>query len=448
MRLIELPKWKVIKKDVLFALLIWIYIFENITLYMRGSNTVDNLFQVGCVALMMMILLIRKYNGIPIRLDDITVMGFLLIMTATWQDIMRMDTSGLAMAVRLSLPVFMYIFIINVWYYNTRISKSILYIPMIYGIYSSVQGIILFFAHFFGFHIRSYTQYVPKQDKTYTFFAYGLGGYEPWGSILGHNLGRARAMFVEPTRFAAYLMIPLFLFWAYYKKYKRRGFLVCFGIVLLSFIVTLSRAGYITLVGAIVVGAFAKMGKSKDAEDNNKASKKDIRKFLIMPIIAIIAVEVLIHGMATLSEKYPDASFLSVGLVDEETGEARIFRSETFDFDYCVPKFVERPWGYGLSNVPHRKDYTHDLDTNLSSAMLLWPMAGGAPGLIVMVALLFTLFFKYCLPALKSDDPLENAIGLIFVAMAINSLNVGTWLDCDFLFIVAVMVALRRKVIE
>ncbi|SFT32887.1 O-antigen ligase like membrane protein [Lachnospiraceae bacterium XBD2001] len=448
MRIIELPRWKVIKKDVLFALLIWIYIFENITLYMTGSNRMDNLFQVACVSVMLVILLVRKCNGIPIRVDDITVLGFLLIFTATWQDIIRMDMSGLAMAVRLSLPIFMYIFIVNVWYYDSRISKSILYIPMAYGIYSSLQGIILFFAHFLGFYVRSYTKYIPKQDKTYTFFAYGLGGYESWGSILGHNLGRARAMFVEPTRFAAFLMIPLCLFWAYYKKYRKRGYLVCFGIVLLSFILTLSRAGYITLVGAIVVGAFAKMGRSKDSEDNSKATKKDIRKFLIMPIIALIAVEVLLHGMAELSQKYPDASFLSVGLVDEETGKARIFRSETFDFDYCIPKFVERPWGYGLSNVPHRKDYTHDLDTNLSSAMLLWPMAGGVPGLLVMVSLLLVMFFKYCLPVLKSDDPLENAIGLVFVAMAINSLNVGTWLDCDFLLIVAVMVALRRKTIE
>lgn len=448
MRVIELPRWKVIKKDVLFALLIWIFIFEKITLYMTGSNRMDNLFQIGCVVLMMMILMVRKINGIPLRLDDISVLGFLLILTATWQDIMRFDTSGLAMAVSYSLPIFMYIFIINVWYYNDKISKSILYIPMAYGVFSALQGIILFFANFFGFHIRHYSQYIPKESKLYTFYDYGLGGYESWGSIFGHNLGRARAMFVEPTRFAAFLMIPMCLFWAYYKKYKKRGYLVGLGIVLLSFIITLSRAGYITLIGALVVGAFAKMGRSKSGENTTRATKKDVRKFLIMPIIAIFAVEVLIHGMAELSKKYPDASFLSVGLVDEETGEARIFRSETFDFDYIVPKFVERPWGYGLSNTPHRNDYSHDLDTNLSSAMLIWPMAGGVPGLIVMVILLLTMFFKYCLPVLKSDDPLENAIGLIFVAMAINSINVGNWLNCDFLFIVAVMVALRRKVIE
>ncbi|MCR4998437.1 MAG: hypothetical protein K6A05_01195, partial [Lachnospiraceae bacterium] len=159
----------------------------------------DNLFQIGCVVLMMAILLVRKLNGIPLRLDDISVLGFLLIMTATWQDIMRLDVSGLAMAFSYSLPIFMYIFIINVWYYNDKISKSILYIPMIYGLYSSFQGILLFFAHFFGFHIRHFTVFIPKESKNYIFYDYGLGGYEPWGSILGHNLGRARAMFVEPT---------------------------------------------------------------------------------------------------------------------------------------------------------------------------------------------------------------------------------------------------------
>jgi hypothetical protein len=116
-------------------------------------------------------------------------------------------------------------------------------------------------------------------------------------------------------------------------------------IVVLGFILTLSRAGYITFVGAIVVGLFAKMGKDKNADvDHTKVTRRDVRKFLIMPILALIAVQLLLQGMAELSKKYPDASFLSVGIVNEETGKAEIFRSETFDFDYIVPKFIERPW--------------------------------------------------------------------------------------------------------
>lgn len=448
MRVIELPKWKLIKKDVFFACLVWLFIFEKITLYMSGPRIVDKAIQMGCILIMMAILLVRKINGIPIRLDDIAVLGFLLIATSVWQDILRLDLSGIRMAVTYSLPLFMYIFIINVWYYNKKISRSVLWIPIVYGIFSSIQGIILFALNFFAIPIRQYEKYIPKQDNTYIFFDF-FGGYEPWGSIFGHPLGRVRAMFVEPTKFAAFLLIPIFLLWGAYRKHKKRSILICLLIVLLGFLLTLSRAGYITFVGAIVVGIFAKMGKDKNSEgDHTKVTRRDVRKFLLMPILAILAVQLLLQGMAGLSKKYPDASFLSVGIVNEETGKAEIFRSETFDFDYIVPKFVERPWGYGLSSTPHRSDFSHDLDTNLSSAILIWPMAGGVPGLLVMLALLATMFFKYCLPVLKSDDPMENAVGLIFVAMAINSINVGNWLTCDFLFIVAIMVALRRKTLE
>ena len=448
MRVIELPKWKLIKKDVFFACLVWLFIFENITLYMSDPRIVDKAIQMGCILIMMAILLVRKINGIPIRLDDITVLGFLLIATSVWHDILKLDLSGIRMAVTYSLPIFMYIFIINVWYYNKTISRIVLWIPIVYGIFSSIQGIILFALNFLRIPVYHYEKYIPKQDNTYIFYQF-FGGYEPWGGILGHPLGRIRAMFVEPTKFAAFLLIPIFLLWGAYQKRKKRSLLICLIIVVLGFILTLSRAGYITFVGAIVVGLFAKMGKDKNADvDHTKVTRRDVRKFLIMPILALIAVQLLLQGMAELSKKYPDASFLSVGIVNEETGKAEIFRSETFDFDYIVPKFVERPWGYGLSSTPHRGDYTYDLDTNLSSAILIWPMAGGVPGLLVMIALLATMFFKYCLPVLKSDDPMENAVGLIFVAMAINSINVGNWLTCDFLFIVAIMVALRRKSFE
>ncbi len=139
MRVIELPKWKLIKKDVFFACLVWLFIFEKITLYMSGPRIVDKAIQMGCILIMMAILLVRKINGIPIRLDDITVLGFLLIATSVWQDILKLDLSGIRMAVTYSLPIFMYIFIINVWYYNKTISRIVLWIPIVYGIFSSIQ---------------------------------------------------------------------------------------------------------------------------------------------------------------------------------------------------------------------------------------------------------------------------------------------------------------------
>jgi hypothetical protein len=445
MRVLELPRWKIIKKEVLFSLLIWLYIFEDITLYMSGPKIVDQLFRIGCIAVMMGILLVRQKNGIPIRVDDVTVYGFLLILSSVWQDLLSWNTVGIRIAINYVLPVFMYIFIINIWYYNKSVSKVILGIPMVYGVFASIQGILLFLINFFEIRIYSYTKYIPRKDNTYVFYDFFLGGYESWGSILGHPLGRVRSYFVEPTRFAAFLIIPLFLFWGYYRKKRQRIYLVGTLITFVALVFTMSRAGYIIFVGALVVGFFAKGSKRHAVKDPTRITKKDVRIFLVLPILAFLAVEVLLHGMVSLSEKYPDAQFLSVGIVDEETGEAHIFRSETFDFEYIVPKFIERPWGYGLSQTPHYGDYRNDLDTNLSSAILLWPMAGGLPGLVIMAAMLITLFFKYCLPALKSDDPLENAVGLIFVALALNSVNVGNWLNTDFLLVVAVMVALRRK---
>lgn len=448
MRVIELPRWKIIKKEVLFSILIWLYIFEDITLYMSGPKIWDQLFRLACIGIMMTILLVRQMKGIVIRLDDISVFGLLLILSAVWQDLLSVNVTGIRIAINYILPVFMYIFVSNVWRKKETIPKTILAIPMIYGVFAACQGIFLFVINFIGIRISSRLRYIPKKDNSFVFYDYGLGGYEPWGSILGHHLGRVRGFFVEPTRFAAFLIIPVFLFWGAYRKYKKKSYLIGGLITFIGLVVTMSRAGYIIFVGAIVVGIIAKTGHKDEDTDATRITRADVRKFLILPILALLAVEMLLQGMVKLSERYPQAEFLSVGIVNEETGRAEIFRSETFDFEYIVPKFVERPWGYGLSQTPHYGDYRNDLDTNLSSAILLWPMAGGIAGLIIMLALLFIFFFKYCLPVLKSPDPMENAIGLTFVALAINSVNVGNWLNTDFLLIVAIMVALRRKSLD
>ncbi len=155
MRVLELPRWKIIKKEVLFSLLIWLYIFEDITLYMSGPKIVDQLFRIGCIAVMMGILLVRQKNGIPIRVDDVTIYGLLLIFSSVWQDLVLWNTVGIRIAINYVLPVFMYIFIINVWYYNANVSKVILGIPMVYGIYASIQGILLFLLYFFDIRVYS-----------------------------------------------------------------------------------------------------------------------------------------------------------------------------------------------------------------------------------------------------------------------------------------------------
>ena len=108
------PKWKMVKTDVLFAALIWIFIFEKITIYNHFPAWTDDILQVGCVAVMVGILIIRYIKKIPIRLDTVAVLELLLLFSGTWQDIIVWDLSGLRRAFAYSLPIFMYIFIINV----------------------------------------------------------------------------------------------------------------------------------------------------------------------------------------------------------------------------------------------------------------------------------------------------------------------------------------------
>ncbi|MBO6214739.1 MAG: hypothetical protein J6N76_04295 [Lachnospiraceae bacterium] len=444
---ITFPKWKLIRTDVLFSVLIWIFIFEKITIYNSLPAWTDDLLQVGCIAVMMGILVIRAIKKIPVKADAVVVLELLLLFSGTWQDILAMDMSGLRRAFAYSLPIFMYLFIINVWSKKETIAKPLILIPMIYGVFAAVTGMLLFLMCFFDIPAYMRNVYIPKEGRSYNLSIYGIGGFEPFGSIAGHVLGRVRGYFVEPTRMAAFLVIPLFLFWGMYRKKKSRSVLILFLITAGGFLVTMSRAGYITVVGALVIMAFARSGKNKVFADN-RATNYDIRKFIVLPILAFIMIELLLHGMVALSERFPDAEFLSVGIVDPETGQAHLFRSETFDFEYIIPKFIERPWGYGLSQTTHRGDYYYDLDTNLSSAILLWPMAGGLPGLIIMVILLMYLFFNYCIPCLKSQDPMDNSIGALFTAQMINSVNVGNWMTPEFLLIVAVMVAMKRKRLE
>ena len=111
---LTLPKWKLIRTDVFFAVLIWIFIFEKITIYNRFPAWTDDAIQIGCIAIMMGILVIRRIKGIAIKADTVVVLELLLLFSGTWQDILAMDISGLRRSFAYSLPIFMYLFIINV----------------------------------------------------------------------------------------------------------------------------------------------------------------------------------------------------------------------------------------------------------------------------------------------------------------------------------------------
>lgn len=442
MKVLRLPNLDI--KDLAVAVLVWIFILERITIHMRGPDIIDNLIQLGIAGVFLLTLLLMRLRGISIKLDATAVFLILLLFSGTWQDIVWFSAAGIRKALSYSLGIIIYIFLINYFRERKRVGGAFYAIPMIYGLIASALGIILWIMLFFGLPTRPENVYVPKEGREYLLRGWHLGAIEPFATVYGHDIGRIKGFFFEPTRFAAFLLIPLILFFAFMLKNKSRGAFVSCLITAVAFLATVSRAGYITLLGAVIISFMARMGRGGKGA-TTRATNRDIRKFIVIPVIALIAVEVLLMGLVYVAENYPRADFLTVGIVDKETGEAHLLRSETFDFDYIVPKFTERPYGYGLSQTEHHGTYENDLDTNLSSAILLWPMAGGVPGLIIMAVLLIWLFMKYCIPALKSPDPLKNAVGTIFAALMINSMNVGTFMNPEFLLFTAIMVSMKEN---
>lgn len=428
--------------DGFFALLFaWVFVIEATTFYVR-SNTVDNLFQLACCLAMLMAVMAKSVVG-TVYIDPIFLCYVLLVAVSVMPDIVSGSMAGIKKAFIILAPLIVFLFVTDYYHKKKSISHKVLLIPLAYGLFVIVQGLMLEALNLAGVLAPAGNAFIEKTGNYVTFAPFGLGAFAYWGRAFGKDLVRLQGYYIEPSKAAAFLTIPIFISWGFYRKYKkiRYALLTAAGAVCLVF--TMSRAGMVAAVGAIVVGYVMKPKKSRNGQkqETEKTCFKDIKKIFLAGMSFLIAAVLLIRGMVFLSKFFPALSFLHVGITDK-SGRANLIRNETVDFSYLIDKFTSQPWGYGFTGSERGWGL---IQTNLANAFIFWLMIGGCLGGALSLLILAIAMYRYGIPAFKSQDPLKRSLAMVFVALTLHSLSYGTWMSADYLMALALLCAVKGK---
>lgn len=435
-------------RNKLAALFVWIYVIEATTFYIK-SNFIDNAFQLGAI-LVMCFLLVASGRASRLRISNEFLLYLLLLLLGLIPDLLSgYFSTGLVVMVSYALPLFMYFYVFNRFHEMDRINKWMFTVPVVYGTIVSTSGIIQEAASLMGLPISIWLENIDKTGNSNvsmcSLFGIPLGEYSSWGNIAGRTLLRIQGFYIEPSKMAMFLMIPIFFAWGLYKETKQRKYKYALILCSVCFALTMSRAGIVSIVAALVVKHFYnKRYNKKNDVDMPKTTKNDLLKlFGIAFGIPLAAVMVLLL-MVQLSNIFPGLEFLHVGITDLSSGKVNLIRKETVDISTIVNGLISQPYGFGFANNLHGSS-SSVLDTNLANAFILWLVTGGFFGAVVAIVIMLLTLIHYVIPCIKSNEPLKTGVGLAFFGLMIHSLSYGTWMTPEFLLVMAIMSVLYNK---
>ena len=436
---------KINKNYKIVAILSWLYTIEATTFYIK-SNIIDNIFQLICIIIMGLSLLFNIKN---LYIPKIIRMYVVLLILGILPDILNSKLMlGTPVMISHTLPLCMFIYVYSKYRSFSSLSCYIFKIPIIYGAIISLMGFILEISNFVGIPINVWVEEIGKTGNTISMcsiIGIPMGAYSSWGSFMGKNLLRIQGFYIEPSKMAMFLIIPIFLSYGIYKNSKLKRYLFIFYICLVCFFFTMSRAGLISIVSSLFIGWIYKAPIKINKKILYKATQKDIFKGIIAIIGAIIGGVILLSCLVYISKFFPKMEFLYIGITDIE-GKVKLIRSETVNSSLILRAIIQQPYGYGFSNMLHND--TTSLNTNLANALILWLVTSGILGMIVAISIMIILTFKYCIPCLKSEDNIKNSIGKVFIGLSIHSLSYGTWMTQEIILSICIMILATQKLIK
>ena len=435
-------------KNMMAALLVWIYVIEATTFYIR-SNFIDNIFQLCCIVVMLFLLVISG-RLFRFTFDNFFLLYIFLLMTGWIPDLFSGNGAiGLTVMGSYALPLFMYLYVKNKYYWSEKISISLFKIPVIYGVIISILGIIQEAGSLLGLPFNIWLEDIGKTGNSNvamcSLFGLPLGAYSSWGNFAGQTLLRIHGFYIEPSKMAMFLMIPIFFSWGLYKKTRRKSYRLALILCIVCFVFTMSRAGIVSIVAALVVKYFY-VKKHRNVTDTvpQKTTANDLLKLVGIPFGIVIAAVFVLFLMVQLSRLFPGLEFLYIGITDLTTGKANLIRAETVDAPIVINRLLSRPWGFGFSNNLHGSA-TSILDTNMANAFILWLVTGGFLGAGIAVMIILNILLQFGIPCLKSSDPVKSGVGLAFICLTIHSLSYGTWMTPEFMLVVSLMSVISNK---
>lgn len=419
-----------------FILLLWFYIITRTTLYVK-TDFGDNLVTGICLFGMLLLAMPYARNAVKVCSNRILLLYILLIVSIILPDIVHFDAFGIITGIKYVLPIFAFFAMLLVFYGKKELPQIAFMLPIIFGTVISVQSLILFVCLFFQVPLGYTLVEYPKLGHTVITYDFLLGTRTAQYRQGGHLILRLASYFFEPAKFAAFLLVPIIGAFALYKKTKRKGFLCVCLINFAAFVLTFSRAGYVALIAAVVF-YYAIKRKGMSAP---KTTKRDFGKLFGAAGLVIAGVFLIFCVGYLFTKLYPDNELLTQFTM-VENGKVILFRTASGDFGKVFELLSKQPYGYGVSQTIH--GHAH-VDFNTAAAPTFWLYAGGIVSAVLLVILYYLLITRYCIPCIKSKEPIKISIACLFVALTVQGLSYGNWISIDYLYVVGMMILLRDR---
>lgn len=315
----------------------------------------------------------------------------LCILITLFADLFGGDAIGITYMFKIVVRFIPCVLIYNL-YLKNGVPKLLYEIPIVYCVLASIGAILLSVGTIYNWNILTF------KSSYYIEAAHGnpnigfLFGIIPLGNFT-FSWRRCSNFFLEPSNFAAFLMIGILWSYGFYKKYKKRIYLFASVICIIGFLLAGSRAGYVAMIGTLIFAISLKSNRRR----NFKFNMKYFIRIAVGIVLFVVLSVILLRTMVFLGNNiFTNNNTFKLGIYDAK-GNVSLLRPETTDIPYIVSKLQAKPLGYGFSILSYNNSL---ITTNLANAFVMWLLCGGIIGGVGILYVLFFVFKKYCFPCL------------------------------------------------
>jgi hypothetical protein len=322
---------------------------------------------------------------------------------------------------------------------TNRYSDGVVKFPIFIGVILSIQSILLF--------IMITSGNAPEPD--YINIRGGIRNYGIWGfcpSIQwGYNnlyVPRVSSFFSEPSNFAIFLEYPIILSLGYYKIYGGKRYLFSLIVCLLCFILTFSWTGYFALFVGFLMFYMLK--------------KKNIGRLVISIFMIALVYSFHMYSKEAYIDNPAERNVIQHILFSKYADALRspedirgLYGGRVYSAIENTKLFFESPAGVGLlqnEDIDILNKYGEEPYTTIHvyGAFWFWLVKTGFVGMFIIL-LIFCITLKKIKTFLYDKTDIRNYISIAFISIAMHHFISGDWIDPMFLFVMALILAYKRR---
>lgn len=329
-----------------------------------------------------------------------------------------------------------FLFTLVIWASRSRRIRLVVEFPIALGSILALQGLLLWMLLSAGVsvHPGAVQIYEPAGGgNPYVSFGYGLLGF-------GDNIGwesrsifawRLQSYFTESSKFALFLIYPMFLSSGLYRIRRQRQYLVCAILMAAAIVATFSLGAYAAIGSASLVLLYYYL---------RRWVPRMLRWALAFGCVVCLALA--IYSAIRFSEQYvpedPTSNFNRIPAFAQKGSFGERKRVDT----ELLTLFLDYPFGLSLIDTYNSKLLGYG-DFSTPNAFTFVLSRAGFVGVGIFLIIFGIAFWRFMLPQLRKEC-IGRYVCIATIAVWIHSVSYGNWLDLSFFYPLGIVMAMRE----